>query len=87
LKSRYSGIGISLPPNSALRKHELYCGGPEYAPRQPSKWKAQQGVLSERLVINQFIASAVAEKAAALLTVEYLQARGKRANANWWIDC
>jgi HicB family len=31
--------------------------------------------------INQFIATAVAEKAAALLTVEYLEARGQRANA------
>ncbi len=30
--------------------------------------------------INQFIATAVAEKAAALLTVEYLEARGRRAN-------
>jgi len=31
--------------------------------------------------INQFIATAVAEKAAALLTVDYLKARGRRANA------
>src|SRR5947207_226175 len=31
--------------------------------------------------INQFIATAVAEKAAALLTVEYLETRGQRANA------
>ena len=30
--------------------------------------------------INQFIATAVAEKAAALMTVEYLEARGQRAN-------
>lgn len=30
--------------------------------------------------INQFIATAVAEKAAALLTVEYLEARGHRVN-------
>src|SRR5437867_10344331 len=30
--------------------------------------------------INQFIATAVAEKAAALLTVDYLEARGQRAN-------
>ena len=29
--------------------------------------------------INQFIATAVAEKAAALLTVEYLEKRGRRA--------
>lgn len=32
--------------------------------------------------INQFIATAVAEKAAALLTVEYLEERGRRANPN-----
>jgi len=31
--------------------------------------------------INQFIATAVAEKAAALLTVEYLEARGQQANS------
>ncbi len=31
--------------------------------------------------INQFIATAVAEKAAALLTVGYLEARGQRGNA------
>src|SRR5881396_2531313 len=39
--------------------------------------------LAERddISINQFIATAVAEKAAALLTVEYLEARGQRANA------
>lgn len=30
--------------------------------------------------INQFIATAVAEKAAALLTVEYLEKRGRRAD-------
>ena len=30
--------------------------------------------------INQFIATAVAEKAAALLTVEYLKERGRRAD-------
>ena len=38
--------------------------------------------LSERdeVSINQFIATAVAEKAAALLTVEYLEARGRRAS-------
>ena len=34
----------------------------------------------EDISINQFIATAVAEKAAALLTVEYLEARGQRAN-------
>jgi len=31
--------------------------------------------------INQFIATAVAEKAAALLTVDYLKARGRHADA------
>jgi hypothetical protein len=38
--------------------------------------------LSERdeVSINQFIATAVAEKAAALLTVEYLDARGRRGS-------
>jgi len=38
--------------------------------------------LSERdeVSINQFIATAVAEKAAALLTVEYLDARGQRGS-------
>ena len=37
--------------------------------------------LAERdnISINQFIATAVAEKAAALLTVDYLQTRGRRA--------
>jgi predicted transcriptional regulator len=30
--------------------------------------------------INQFIATAVAEKASALLTAEYLEARGRQAN-------
>ena len=34
----------------------------------------------EDISINQFIATAVAEKAAALLTVEYLEARAQRAN-------
>ena len=39
--------------------------------------------LSERddISINQFIATAVAEKAAALLTVDYLEARGRRARS------
>jgi hypothetical protein len=39
--------------------------------------------LAERddISINQFIATAVAEKAAALLTVEYLEDRGRRGNA------
>jgi predicted DNA-binding ribbon-helix-helix protein len=38
--------------------------------------------LAERddISINQFIATAVAEKAAALLTVEYLEERGRRGN-------
>lgn len=38
--------------------------------------------LAERddVSINQFIAMAVAEKAAALLTVDYLEARGRRAD-------
>ena len=38
--------------------------------------------LSERdeVSINQFIATAVAEKASALLTVEYLEARGRRGS-------
>ena len=38
--------------------------------------------LSERdeVSINQFIATAVAEKTAALLTVEYLEARGRRGS-------
>ena len=38
--------------------------------------------LSERddVSINQFIATAVAEKTAALLTVEYLDARGRRGS-------
>ena len=38
--------------------------------------------LSERdeVFINQFIATAVAEKASALLTVEYLEARGQRSS-------
>lgn len=38
--------------------------------------------LAERdnVSINQFIATAVAEKAAALLTVEYLEARGQRGD-------
>lgn len=38
--------------------------------------------LAERddISINQFIATAVAEKAAALLTVDYLEERGRRAD-------
>ena len=34
----------------------------------------------EGISINQFLASAAAEKMAALLTEEYLEKRGKRAN-------
>jgi len=34
----------------------------------------------EDISINQFIATAVAEKAAALLTVEYLEKRGRRGD-------
>lgn len=34
----------------------------------------------EEVSINQFIATAVAEKAAALLTVEYLEERARRAD-------
>ena len=34
----------------------------------------------DEVSINQFIATAVAEKAAALLTVEYLEARGRRGS-------
>ena len=34
----------------------------------------------DEVSINQFIATAVAEKAAALLTVEYLETRGQRGN-------
>lgn len=36
----------------------------------------------EDVSINQFIATAVAEKAAALLTVEYLEARARRGDAS-----
>ncbi len=34
--------------------------------------------------INQFIATAVAEKAAALLTVEYLEAADNERTPSWW---
>ena len=34
----------------------------------------------DAISINQFIATAVAEKAAALLTVDYLEARGRHAH-------
>ena len=48
--------------------------------RLPSSLHDKIRELSERdeVSINQFIATAVAEKAAALLTAEYLEARGRR---------
>jgi hypothetical protein len=51
--------------------------------RLPESLHQRLRELAERddISINQFIATAVAEKAAALLTVEYLEARGQRANA------
>jgi len=51
--------------------------------RLPESLHQRLRELAERddISINQFIATAVAEKAAALLTVEYLAARGQRANA------
>jgi len=36
----------------------------------------------DNVSINQFIATAVAEKAAAFLTVEYLEERGRRVDPN-----
>jgi predicted transcriptional regulator len=50
--------------------------------RLPDSLHRKLRELSERddVSINQFIATAVAEKAAALLTVEYLEERGRRAN-------
>lgn len=42
--------------------------------------KIRQLADQDDVSINQFIATAVAEKAAALLTVEYLEERGKRAD-------
>ena len=52
--------------------------------RLPESLHRKLRELAERddISINQFIATAVAEKAAALLTVEYLDARGQRANVN-----
>ena len=52
--------------------------------RLPESLHQRLRELAERddISINQFIATAVAEKAAALLTVEYLEARGQRANVN-----
>jgi predicted transcriptional regulator len=51
--------------------------------RLPESLHQRLRELAERddISINQFIATAVAEKAAALLTVEYLEARGQRASA------
>ena len=50
--------------------------------RLPESLHQKLRELAERedVSINQFIATAVAEKAAALLTVEYLKARGQRAD-------
>ena len=51
--------------------------------RHPESLHQKLRELAERdnISINQFIATAVAEKAAALLTVQYLEARGQRADA------
>ena len=51
--------------------------------RLPESLHQRLRELAERddISINQFIATAVAEKAAALLTVDYLEARGQRLNA------
>lgn len=50
--------------------------------RLPASLHHKVRELSERdeVSINQFIATAVAEKASALLTVEYLEARGQRSS-------
>ena len=50
--------------------------------RLPESLHQRLRELAERddVSINQFISTAVAEKAAALLTVEYLEARAQRAN-------
>ena len=50
--------------------------------RLPESLHQRLRELAERdgISINQFIATAVAEKAAALLTVEYLETRGQRAD-------
>lgn len=42
--------------------------------------KIRQLAEQDDISINQFIASAVAEKTAALLTVEYLEERGRRSD-------
>jgi hypothetical protein len=51
--------------------------------RLPESLHQKLRELAERddISINQFIATAVAEKAAALLTLDYLEDRGGRANA------
>jgi hypothetical protein len=51
--------------------------------RLPESLHQKLRELAERddISINQFIATAVAEKAAALLTVQYLEARGQLADA------
>jgi len=51
--------------------------------RLPASLHRKIRELAERddISINQFIATAVAEKAAALLTVEYLEERGGRGTA------
>ena len=51
--------------------------------RLPESLHQKLRELAERddISINQFIATAVAEKAAVLLTIDYLEARGQRANA------
>ena len=50
--------------------------------RLPKSLHQKLRQLAERddVSINQFISTAVAEKAAALLTVEYLEERGRRAD-------
>jgi len=42
--------------------------------------KVRELARRENISINQFIAMAAAEKAAAMLTVDYLAARGRRAD-------
>jgi len=49
--------------------------------------KIRELAAQDDISINQFIATAVAEKAAALLTVEYLAERGRRADPSSWIGC
>ena len=53
--------------------------------RLPESLHQRLRELAERddISINQFIATAVAEKAAALLTVDYLEARGQRADVKF----